>query len=81
MGNPEEALRDSLKKLQLDFVDCFLIHWPAHYFATKEPMHVIWPKMEALVEKGLTKSLGVSNFNVQLLLDMMTYTKIKPVCN
>ena len=37
--------------------------------------------MEALVDKGLVKNIGVSNFNVQLLWDMMSYAKIKPVVN
>jgi len=37
--------------------------------------------MEALVAKGLTKSIGVSNFNTQLIWDLLTYAKIKPVCN
>jgi aldehyde reductase len=37
--------------------------------------------MEALVEKGLTKSIGVSNFNVQMLWDLMSYAFIKPVVN
>lgn len=44
-------------------------------------MHVLWPQMEALVEKGLTKSIGVSNFNTQMLLDLLCYAKIKPVVN
>ena len=37
--------------------------------------------MEKLVDLGLTKSIGVSNFNVQLLWDMLTYCRIKPVVN
>lgn len=45
------------------------------------PIHKIWAKMEGLVKKGLVKSIGVSNFNIQSLWDMMTYCKIKPVVN
>lgn len=37
--------------------------------------------MEALVDLGLVKSIGVSNFNVQLLWDMLSYSRIKPVVN
>lgn len=44
-------------------------------------MHLLWPDLEALVQKGLTKSIGVSNFNVQMIMDLLCYAKIKPVCN
>ena len=37
--------------------------------------------MEALVDKGLVKSIGVSNFNVQLIWDMLTYARISPAVN
>ena len=44
-------------------------------------MYKIWAQMESLVEKGLVKNIGVSNFNVQLLWDMLSYCNIKPVVN
>jgi len=44
-------------------------------------MYKIWAQMEALVDKGLVKSIGVSNFNVQSLWDMLSYARIKPACN
>ena len=40
-----------------------------------------WPKMEKLVEKGLAKSIGVSNYNVQNLCNLLSFCKIKPVVN
>ena len=80
--DPEAALRLSLKKLGTDYVDLYLIHWPYNGVGpVKMPMHVLWKKMEDLVRKGLVKSIGVSNFNIQLLADMLTYAEIKPACN
>ena len=78
----EGAINEALKKLQLDYVDMFLIHWPAGFFAEKKkPLHKLWADLEGLVDKGLTRSLGLSNFNVQLTCDLLTYARIKPVCN
>ena len=80
--NPEQALRQSLQKLRLEYVDMYLIHWPANGFSSpKVPMHVLWPKMEQLKEMGLTRAIGVSNFNTQLLADMLTYCQTKPAVN
>eukprot|EP00355_Strombidium_rassoulzadegani_P006861 CAMPEP_0168615674 /NCGR_PEP_ID=MMETSP0449_2-20121227/4627_1 /TAXON_ID=1082188 /ORGANISM="Strombidium rassoulzadegani, Strain ras09" /LENGTH=281 /DNA_ID=CAMNT_0008656423 /DNA_START=34 /DNA_END=879 /DNA_ORIENTATION=+ len=81
-GDVEGAIKESLQKLKLDYVDLYLIHWPLGYYSEpKAPVHKIWPQMESLVEKGLTKSIGVSNFNNQLVWDLLTYAKILPVCN
>ena len=46
-----------------------------------KPLHKLWPELEALVDKGYTKSIGVSNFNTQLIWDLLTYARIKPVVN
>jgi len=63
-------------------VDLYLIHWPNGFFEeNKVPVHVLWPKLEALVEKGFTKSIGLSNFGVSMIMDLLCYCKLKPVCN
>ena len=81
-ADPEAALRRSLSKLKLDYVDCYLIHWPNNFASeSKKPFHVLWAELEEMVSKGLTKSLGVSNFSVQLLCDLLCYAKVKPVVN
>ena len=57
--------------LGLDYVDLYFEHWPKFYkynekgeIINKFPMHIVWPIMESLVEKGYTKYIGVSNYNV-----------------
>jgi len=63
--DPEAAVRRSLKKLQMDYIDIYLIHWPYNGIGPiKKPMHVLWREMEALVKKGLTRGIGLSNFNI-----------------
>lgn len=53
-----EALRDSVKKIGLGYVDLFLIHSPS---SGKEGRRELWEALEALKEEGGTKSIGVSN--------------------
>ena len=91
----EAACRRSLAKLGLEFVDLYLLHWPIAvrtlpendkdgnpvYEKIKIPVHKIWPQMEALVDLGLAKSIGVSNFGVQSLWDLTSYARIPPAVN
>ena len=75
MEDVESACKRSLSRLSLEYVDLYLVHWPVairtikdetstKYEKIKIPIHKIWPQMESLVEKGLTRSIGVSNFCV-----------------
>jgi len=82
----EETMKSQLKSLRIDYVDLYLLHWPLRVFNEKGeiqriPTHVLWKDMENLVKKGYTKSIGVSNFSVQILLDMLTYCEIPPAVN
>ena len=84
-ADPEKALKSSLEKLQLAYVDLYLDHWPCGKDYTGENkfenicVKDLWAKFEKLVEQGLTKSIGVSNYNVQNLLIILSFCKIKPV--
>ena len=84
-GDPEKALKSSLERLQLAYVDLYLDHWPCGKDYTGENkfenicVKDLWAKFEKLVEQGLTKSIGVSNYNVQNLLIILSFCKIKPV--
>ena len=85
--DPEKALKSSLERLNLTYVDLYLDHYPCGKDYTGEnkfkllSIREIWPKFEKLVELGLTKSIGVSNYNVQNLLNILSFAKIKPVIN
>ena len=64
-------------------MDIYLIHWPVHffYFKNPKPLHVLWAEMEGLVDLGLTKAIGISNFNMLLIMDLLSYARHKPVIN
>mmetsp|Transcript_31173 Transcript_31173/g.30617 ORF Transcript_31173/g.30617 Transcript_31173/m.30617 type:complete len:132 (-) Transcript_31173:399-794(-) len=89
MGENEDvegAVRKSLKKLQLEYLDLYLVHWTFPGIDNQNeikrvPLHKVWKGMETLVKKGLVKSIGVSNATVPLLADLLTYAEIKPVTN
>jgi len=83
--DPEKALNESLQRLNLNYVDLFLDHWPTgkcyngNYDFKLVCVRDYWPKLEKCVEKGLTKAIGVSNYNVQNLLIVLSVAKIKPL--
>lgn len=92
----EPAIKKTLADLGLEYLDLYLIHWPISYkegdgLFPKNPDDTLimsnadyvdtWKSMESLVSKGLTKNIGVSNFNSEQLERLLKNCTIKPVTN
>ncbi|KAL0809883.1 hypothetical protein ABMA28_011362 [Loxostege sticticalis] len=76
------ALRESLKTLNLDYVDLYLIHWPVAEFSnhTLDNTDYVetWQGMVEAKNLGLAKSIGVSNFNKVQIDRLLALTKVSP---
>ncbi|XP_049869183.1 aldo-keto reductase family 1 member B1-like [Pectinophora gossypiella] len=92
----EKAVRTSLDDLGVTYLDLYLIHWPMAYKEGDDPFPAdsngkviysdvdyidTWRAMEKLVEQGLVKSIGLSNFNSKQIDRVLKIAKIKPVTN
>jgi diketogulonate reductase-like aldo/keto reductase len=96
-GEVIASCKQSLKDLQLDFFDLYLVHWPfPNYHApgcdgdarnpdSKPYIHeeymAVWRQMEKLVEMGLVKNIGTSNMTIPKMKQVLRDASIKPVVN
>jgi len=90
--NVEAACKKTLSDLNLKYLDLYLVHTPASFISGegsfpkadgvakmgKVPVHEMWKNMEKLVDAGLVRSIGLSNFPVLMIHDILTYCRIKP---
>lgn len=65
----------SLERLGTDYLDLYLIHWP------QGGPTWAWPAMEAAVDAGLTKGIGISNFSSAELQELSKIARIQPAAN
>lgn len=73
-------LTESLAKLGMNYVDLFLIHSP-FWAREKGNLKDVWKDMEEVQKEGLTKSIGVSNFNEDDLRVILDGAKVIPAVN
>ncbi|XP_011299335.1 alcohol dehydrogenase [NADP(+)] A [Fopius arisanus] len=90
------SCRKSLENLGLDYMDLYLIHWPVAFQESDDMMPMdssgrlllsdtdyleTWRGMEECVRQGLTRSIGLSNFNSEQIARILQVATIKPVNN
>lgn len=73
--NTKKAFEKSISKLQLDYLDLYLIHQPYG------DVHGSWRAMEELYKAGKVKAIGVSNFHPDRVMDIITFNEVIPAVN
>lgn len=91
-----QACKRSLKNLGLEYLDLFLVHWPLPAplgDATDPPtlkqerlkqqldVRATWGAMEDILASGMVKAIGVSNFSIQQIEELLSYAKVIPAVN
>lgn len=71
-----KACDNSLKRLGMDYVDLFLIHWPV-----KGKYKETWGAMEKIYEQGKARAIGISNFLPHHIEDILTVANVVPMVN
>lgn len=79
-----EACRASLKKLKTNYLDLYLVHWPASiklYPDWREINAETWRGMESLYQEGLVRAIGICNFKVHHIEELKKSATIMPMIN
>ncbi|XAR66127.1 hypothetical protein NMG60_11012223 [Bertholletia excelsa] len=91
--DPVSAIRQTLKKLRMEYVDLYLVHWPVKlktwvdYPVPREEdferleLEATWSGMERCLDLGLCRSIGVSNFSSKKVHRLLDYASVTPAVN
>jgi 2,5-diketo-D-gluconate reductase A len=76
-GRERRTLGESLTKLGLDYVDLWLVHWPPNGQAAPR----VWQQFVSAQQEGLTKAIGVSNYSLRQIDELIQVTGVVPQVN
>jgi 2,5-diketo-D-gluconate reductase A len=76
-GRARETLEESLRALGVDFVDLWLVHWPPNGEATPQ----MWKMFVEALEQGRTRAIGVSNYSIAQIDELIEATGQAPALN
>ncbi|MEA4934714.1 MAG: aldo/keto reductase [Lawsonibacter sp.] len=82
MDSPREAFESSLKALQTNYLDLYLIHWPRPDLERTDWAELdirVWHCLEEQYQKGLVRAIGVSNFLPHHLMNLFDHCTIRPM--
>ncbi|KAK2653503.1 hypothetical protein Ddye_013359 [Dipteronia dyeriana] len=91
--DPASALQQTLKKLEMEYVDMYLVHWPvklkewACYAVPNEQdfveleLEATWAAMEKCLDMGLCRGIGVSNFSSNKIQRLLDFASVPPAVN
>ena len=73
--NTRQTVMQSLKNLQTDYLDMVLLHWPFGNY------YVAWRELEEMYKEGVIRAIGISNFNPDRMIDLISFNSVKPAIN
>jgi 2,5-diketo-D-gluconate reductase A len=76
-GRERRTLNESLKKLRLDYVDLWLVHWPPNGQAAPR----VWEQFVSAQQEGLARAIGVSNYSLRQIDELIKATGVTPQVN
>ncbi|CEF67508.1 Aldo/keto reductase subgroup family and NADP-dependent oxidoreductase domain-containing protein [Strongyloides ratti] len=82
-----KSILKSLEKLQTDYIDLVLIHWPGTANLSSDSIKnsknrkESWQELEEFYRQNVVRSIGVSNYNIVHLEELLSYCKVKPEVN
>jgi len=73
LNDPAVEIERSLRRLGVDYVDLYIVHWP------EGGATWAWPGMERASERGHARSIGISNFDVAEMDEVLSIAEVRPV--